>query len=57
VVAAAAPEVKARIPLIPIVIGCGVALVALVILFVVLAKRPREPRVSLITRSMNKERK
>ena len=54
---AATPEAK-KLPLIPIVAGAGIVLGGITILCFVLLKRSREePRVSLITRSMNKDRK
>lgn len=53
-----APPTAWKLPLIPIVAGAGVVLGIFVIFCFVLLKRSRaEPRVSLITRSMNKDRK
>jgi len=47
-----------RFPLGPILVGAGIVLAGLTILSLALLKRSREaPRISLITRSMNKDRK
>jgi hypothetical protein len=48
---------KNQVPLIPIVTGGVVVLLGATVACFALLKRTREPRVSLITRSMNKDRK
>lgn len=64
-VAASSPDPKSpvttpakRFPVLPLAVGAGVVLVGFAILCLLLFKHSREkPRVSLITRSMNKDRK
>jgi hypothetical protein len=47
-----------KLPVVPVLIGAGVVLVGIAILCFALLKRSRaQPRVSLITRSMNKDQK
>jgi hypothetical protein len=49
---------QSKLPLVPVLVGVGIILVGLAIACFVFLKRSREtPRVSLITRSMNKDRK
>lgn len=56
--AASADKSPGKLPLLPILVGAGVVLLGLTIVCFALLKRSRgEPRVSLITRSMNKDEK
>lgn len=52
-----ATATSGKLPLIPIVAGVAVVVVGFAALLLALTRRSREPRVSLITRSMNKDEK